>query len=218
MSKFVFQRLFFEGQLLGQVVSVQDMTLFEMGFFGKGSLSQRSLDDKKPQQQQQEEYLYLTLQEAFYLQYALGCLAVRNWQTKQPFSMTELFTQCCALEGHDYFVSRYVIYHMFRSKGYVVRCGLKYGSDFVVYKKGPGLDHALYSVNVVLEKDEQKGNMLTWKDLHHHSRLNVNVAKQLLLCRVALPESSDMAIKDYLQSCQVETCCITRFVPKRERD
>jgi tRNA-splicing endonuclease subunit Sen2 len=202
---------------------VNDLSLFDLGFFGKGSLSQRSVDENAEPQE-----LYLTLQEAFYLHYAFGCLSVLDPETGKHLNISQFWKKCCEIEGESYFVSRYVVYHHFRSKGYVVRCGLKYGSDYVIYKKGPGLDHALYSVNVVLPQDEHS---LTWKDLHHHSRLNVTVAKvflflqknlifsqQLLLCLVQLPSSNLQNVNQVLPQTDIQICCITRFLPKRERE
>lgn len=47
------------------------------------------------------------------------------------------------------FVVRYVVYHYYRSQGWVVKDGLKYGTDFLLYKKGLVFGHSQYAVKVV---------------------------------------------------------------------
>ncbi|ABM79923.1 tRNA-intron lyase [Hyperthermus butylicus] len=48
----------------------------------------------------------------------------------------------------------YKVYRDLRDRGYVVRSGLKYGSDFAVYERGPGLEHAPYLVHVMRVDEE----------------------------------------------------------------
>ncbi|HLH45314.1 MAG TPA: tRNA-intron lyase [bacterium] len=45
----------------------------------------------------------------------------------------------------------YIIYKDLRTKGLIVRSGLKFGATFAVYIKGPGIDHAPFLVQVVPE-------------------------------------------------------------------
>ena len=54
---------------------------------------------------------------------------------------------------HD-FRAKYHIYRYLRDLGYVVRPGMKFGSDFVLYKQGPGIDHSQFVVHV--ESDEKE--------------------------------------------------------------
>ncbi|MEB3844284.1 MAG: tRNA-intron lyase [Desulfurococcales archaeon] len=42
----------------------------------------------------------------------------------------------------------YPVYRDLRGRGFVVRSGLRYGSDFTVYRFGPGIDHSPYIVHV----------------------------------------------------------------------
>jgi tRNA-intron endonuclease len=42
----------------------------------------------------------------------------------------------------------YTVYRDLRDRGFIVRSGLKYGSDFTVYRLGPGLEHAPYILHV----------------------------------------------------------------------
>jgi len=41
----------------------------------------------------------------------------------------------------------YPIYRSLRDMGLVVRPGLKFGGDFTVYRRGPGIDHSLFVVH-----------------------------------------------------------------------
>jgi tRNA-intron endonuclease len=41
----------------------------------------------------------------------------------------------------------YLLYRSLRSRGLVVRSGLKYGASFVAYRKGPGLEHAPFIIH-----------------------------------------------------------------------
>lgn len=73
------------------------------------------------------ETLHLTLEEAFFLSFGLGCLQV-----------IDLFGNCLSLGGmwqlfcksQKDFIQKYVTYHYFRSKGWVVKPGIKFGGDF----------------------------------------------------------------------------------------
>jgi tRNA splicing endonuclease len=73
------------------------------------------------------ETLHLTLEEAFFLSFGLGCLQV-----------IDLFGNCLPLDGmwklfcksQKDFIQKYVTYHYFRSKGWVVKPGIKFGGDF----------------------------------------------------------------------------------------
>ncbi|MDK6028444.1 tRNA-intron lyase [Ignisphaera sp. 4213-co] len=47
------------------------------------------------------------------------------------------------------FRRKYMVFKQLREQGYVVRSGMKFGSDFTVYELGPGLEHAPYVVTVV---------------------------------------------------------------------
>ena len=57
------------------------------------------------------------------------------------------------LWGSEDFKLSYVVYRELRDMGFVVRSGLKYGSDFAVYEFGPGIDHAPFLVDVKKAND-----------------------------------------------------------------
>ncbi len=70
----------------------------------------------------------------------------------------------------------YSTYKELRNAGFVVRSALKYGADFAVYRRRPGLEHAPYLVKVL-----RYGDMIDPGDLIGWGRLSHSVRKELLL-------------------------------------
>ena len=73
-----------------------------------------------------QETLHLSLEEAFFLSYSLGCLQVKYGE--KFLNLNELWD----LFQHtsSSFISKYVVYHHFRIEGWIVKSGVKFGSDF----------------------------------------------------------------------------------------
>lgn len=73
------------------------------------------------------EKLMLTPEEAFFLLYGLGCLQIISLQNNilNIEACWNLFTA-----SDKNFTTKYVVYHYFRSKGYVVKPGIKFGGDY----------------------------------------------------------------------------------------
>lgn len=74
-----------------------------------------------------QEKLMLTLQEAFFLLYGLGCLQIVNIDNTL-LSIEQCWELFAVAEKN--FVPKYVVYHYYRSKGYVVKSGIKFGGDY----------------------------------------------------------------------------------------
>ena len=68
------------------------------------------------------------------------------------------------------------MYKDFREKGYVINPGIKFGCDFAVYQKGPGIDHAPYVVQVY-----NKNDVITSTGVVLAGRLSTSVRKQFIL-------------------------------------
>lgn len=73
------------------------------------------------------EKLMLTRQEAFFLIYGLGCLQILNGD-HQNLSVEQCWQIFSDTDRN--FVDKYVVYHYFRSKGYIVKPGIKFGGDY----------------------------------------------------------------------------------------
>lgn len=74
------------------------------------------------------EPLYLTLEESFFLSFALYCLTVTHMCTSKVLNVDELWKIFISVDCN--FIEKYVTYHYFRSKGWIVKSGLNYGCDF----------------------------------------------------------------------------------------
>ncbi|XP_008103417.3 tRNA-splicing endonuclease subunit Sen2 isoform X1 [Anolis carolinensis] len=141
------------------------------------------------------EYLQLSLEEAFFLVYALGCLSIHY--NEVPLSIVKLWEVFSGAQPN--FKATYMAYHYFRSKGWVPKVGLKYGTDLLLYRKGPPFYHASYSVIVELVNGDFEGPLrrpFSWKSLSGLNRSTANVSKELLFCYLIKP--SDMTEKEML--------------------
>ncbi|XP_040593781.1 tRNA-splicing endonuclease subunit Sen2 isoform X2 [Mesocricetus auratus] len=165
------------------------------------------------------EYLQLSLEEAFFLTYALGCLSV--YYEKEPLTIAKLWQAFTAIQPT--FRTTYMAYHYFRSKGWVPKVGLKYGTDLLLYRKGPPFYHASYSVIVELVDDNFEGSLrrpFSWKSLAALSRVSGNVSKELMLCYLIKPSTmtnEDMETPECMKRIQVQEVILSRWVSSRER-
>ncbi|XP_013787717.1 tRNA-splicing endonuclease subunit Sen2-like [Limulus polyphemus] len=174
-----------------------------------------------------KECLQLTFEEAFFLSYGLGCLLVADEKGKILDILT-MWRRFCEL-SHKNFPAFYTAYHYFRSKGWIVKTGLKYGADFLLYKDGPPFYHASYSVLVVVVKegilredsDKGKDRHSTWASLAALNRVTLQVAKEILYCHVIQPngiKDEDLQSPNCISQFQVQEILMKRWVSSKERE
>lgn len=146
-------------------------TLFGNGYYGK------PIGIPKPKIEEIDAPLVLDLIEGLYL---LENGTVTVTQSRKRIT-PEMMTDICRQEYRD-FDKKYVVYRDFRDKGYIVTPGIKFGCDFAVYERGPGIDHAPYLVQVYRRSEPvtSTGIVLT-------GRLAAAVRKQFIL---AIPRGS----------------------------
>lgn len=165
------------------------------------------------------EYLQLSLEEAFFLVYALGCLSI--YYEKEPLTILKLWKVFTVVQPT--FRTTYMAYHYFRSKGWVPKVGLKYGTDLLLYRKGPPFYHASYSVIIELVDDHFEGSLrrpFSWKSLAALSRVSVNVSKELMLCYLIKPSTmtdKEMESPECMKRIKVQEVILSRWVSSRER-
>ncbi|XP_078044788.1 tRNA splicing endonuclease subunit 2 [Augochlora pura] len=173
-----------------------------------------------------QETLYLTFEETFFLLYGLGCLNLIDFDSNL-LDIDSAWRIFCKADKN--FVQKYVVYHYFRSKGWVVKPGLKYGGDFLLYKQGPPFYHASYIVLVdVLEadsliRDESKSmHKPTWNNLFGLERLSETAAKEILFAQVLWPstvlQTSNSLCVDSLSEFSVRELLWRRWNPKNNKD
>ncbi|XP_064652793.1 tRNA-splicing endonuclease subunit Sen2-like [Lineus longissimus] len=172
-----------------------------------------------------KEYSQLTLEEAFFLMYGLGCLRLLDHDQK-PLTIPETWARFCEIQPS--FLPGYIAYHYYRSKGWVAKTGLKYGADLLLYKQGPSFYHSSYSVLVRLvdedtlkEIPEFPQRPLTWASLAGVDRVIEHVAKSVLYCYVIKPRrvsTEAMMSPKCIPEFSVKEILLKRWVSSQERE
>ncbi|KYQ60242.1 tRNA-splicing endonuclease subunit Sen2 [Trachymyrmex zeteki] len=172
------------------------------------------------------EALHLTFEETFFLLFGLGCLQLIHFDGSL-LDINSTWLYFCK-EKPD-FIQKYVVYHYYRSKGWVVKPGLKYGGDFLLYKEGPPFYHASYIVIIeVADADSlvidptMSSRSITWNNLFGFERLSETAAKEILFAQVLWPSSVSRDINttspEILSEFTVRELLWRRWNPKQHRE
>ncbi|MDK2849918.1 MAG: tRNA-intron endonuclease, archaea type [Candidatus Woesearchaeota archaeon] len=107
---------------------------------------------KKGYGYKEDGYFYLSFFEAFYL---LEKNLIEIYDTKNRIITKDDFLNLARRNISNFYI-KYRVFRDLRNKGYVVKSGLKFGSDFRVYDKGklPGQEHAKWLVYCITENDK----------------------------------------------------------------
>lgn len=222
---------------------------------GMSPLEDVKLIVEAPVEQENQEHLNLSLEEAFFLSYSLGVFNVYcddSSAVLPPTSLLSLFRRhsyhpprslSVSPESDDPFVISYAVYHHYRSLGWVVRSGVKFSTDYLLYNRGPAFSHAEFAVIVIPSYShsywtdsisaeqrkviEGKMNQKNWWWLHGVNRVQAQVRKQLVLCYVDVPpplkeeetgKAKDVDIGLLLSRYKIRDVNIKRWTPNRSRD
>ncbi len=170
-----------KGDLIENRIVVWDIkdsqNLFKHGYFGK------PIGIPKPKTDEINVPLILDLIEGCYLQ---EISKIKIYKNNKKISLNEII-KICKKEYHN-FDKKFQVYKDFREKGYVINPGIKFGCDFAVYQRGPGIDHAPYVVQVY-----NKSDVITSTGVVLAGRLSTSVRKQFIL---AIPKGKSHV--DYL--------------------
>ncbi len=200
-----------------------------------------------------QEHLQLTFEEAFFLIYAVGVLEIQDPLTSQVIATSRLLSICrsysyfppkcpSSLAPDDPFLLSYVVYHHFRSLGWVVRPGIKFGVDHLLYNRGPVFTHAEFAVIVLpsysnaywsstveLAELVTTKQTKTWWWLHCVNRVQAQVKKTLVVAYVEVPppaSDDESIIKDgdvvdigrFLKRYRVRELILKRWTLNRNKD
>ena len=146
--------------------------LFTEGYYGK------PIGIPKPKIEEIDAPLILDLIEGLYL---LENKKISITKLKQKINIEQM-TEICKKEVHE-FGKKYIVYKNFRDKGYIINPGIKFGCDFAVYEKGPGIDHAPFLIQVY-----NRSESITSTGIVLAGRLATTVKKQFIL---AIPKGKD---------------------------
>lgn len=232
-----------DNRILVQDVNVKGLQLWKEGFFGKGTLSRgaptwalrKHLENQSEslyeyrnkskigdQYSANEEYI-LSSEEAFYL-CTVDRLRIMTHESEY-LTLKELwdyFSKGSDAGFDDFkelsprFPIRFAVYNYYRKKKWVVRQGLKYGADFVLYEKGPSVDHSKYVVVIIPITNQNNYLTRNWTWVLRMSRLCSQVRKTLILCFVVLPKDfmpSDLLQIDILPKLIIWDIEISRWIP-----
>jgi tRNA-intron endonuclease len=121
--------------------------------------------------------LALSLLEAIHL-HATGRISITDTRGT-PLSLDSLERKAARIDRR--FSTRLAVFSDLRARGYVVKTGLKFGAEFVVYERGtkPGDDHSKWVVYPVHERER-----FGWHDFAAKNRVAHTTQKRLLIAIV----------------------------------
>jgi tRNA-intron endonuclease len=150
--------------------STEGMQLYNQGYFGQ------PVGIRKPKSQEFEKPLELSLIECAFL-VSSGILEVTDPNANRILTKDEILDLGNSNDAE--FKDRFLVYSELRNRGYVVRPGLKFGTDFAVYEHGPGKDHAPFLVHVIPQK-----HGVVPLDIVRAGRLATSVRKKFIIATV----------------------------------
>lgn len=153
-----------DAELIGELVIIKDkkaVALSEKSHYGKFN----------------QDELQLSLMEAFYLQEKGKITILDKKNQDKVISLDEMHE---LIQDKD-LIYRYMVYRDLRNRGYIVKTGFKYGSEFRLYERGksPGDGHSDFVVKVVTENQN-----ISVLDFSSYVRVAHGVNKKLLLAVV----------------------------------
>jgi tRNA-intron endonuclease len=161
----------FQAQMIGRRIIVwniaQGMELYSSGFYGK------PIGVRKPQLG--DEFRDPSEISPFEAMYLLDKKTIEIVdETKQNMTKKDFRSKC--IEQFQNFETKMNVYVHLRDLGYIVRPGLKFGVDFAVYTKGPGLEHSPYMVQII-----EKNGKIDPIELVRAGRLATTVRKNFVI-------------------------------------
>ncbi|WWC88131.1 uncharacterized protein L201_003035 [Kwoniella dendrophila CBS 6074] len=210
------------------------------------------------------EHLQLSLEEALFLTLGLGVLKVfdPNTQTYVPngpailallltppatLSLSNPLSTPTPMLPDDPTLVSYIAYHHYRSLGWVVKDGIKFCCDWLLYRRGPAFSHSAFACIVIPVYEDPSDKLtspygnedwyddrLSWKWINTIMRVNALVQKTVIAVYVTIPslasfnktckldnghlDSSKVNFRDLLERYTVREVSLTRFGPARRRD
>jgi tRNA-intron endonuclease len=150
--------------------SEQGSHLYKIGYYGQ------PVGIRKPKSPNFDKPLELSLIESAYL-VKQGLLRVIDTRSGKELKEKDIVKLAGKL--NDDFKDRFLVYSQLRGLGYIIRPGLKFGTDFAVYERGPGKDHAPLIVHVI---PQRKG--VVPLDIVRAGRLATSVRKKFIIATV----------------------------------
>ncbi|MCF2141527.1 MAG: tRNA-intron lyase [Candidatus Lokiarchaeota archaeon] len=130
---------------------------------------------RKPKTEPFQRPLELSALESYYL-LKKNIILIHSFQnnTIKTWNSSEFYNFC--IKNYPFFEERYIIYEDLREKKYIPRPGQKFGADFIVYRKGPGIDHSSFCIQVLSPYAK-----ISSIDVVRSARLATSVKKRFIL-------------------------------------
>jgi tRNA-intron endonuclease len=179
-------------------------SIYMSGCYGKGSMSKGTpvgfIDGS--------EHLILSPCESMYLSEMEALVVIQH--DDLVLSRLDLWK---LWSDHDStFCQKFTVYKHFRDRKYIVRSGIKYGGDFMLYSGDPNTTHAAYVVKVMVSDD------IPWTDVNALRRVSESVAKECVLAYVNFDESVDRSHPNCVTEATVTHVLLKRWIPERNRE
>jgi tRNA-intron endonuclease len=146
--------------------------LYRQGYYGK------PIGIPKPKIMEFNVPLILDLMEGLYLVEKEILTVNEGIKKKKKVDLKKLHQR--ASKVYEEFDLKYSVYRDLRDHSLIVTPGIKFGCDFAIYKRGPGVEHAPYMVSVKNATDE-----VTATEIVKAGRLATTVRKRFI---VAVPD------------------------------
>lgn len=147
--------------------SKEGSQLYKLGFYGK------PVGIAKPKSSEFDSPLIIDLIECLYL-LEKGLVRVYSGTRKRSIGIERLKNY--AKKVYEGFDLNYVVYKDLREHSFIVLPGIKFGCEYAVYERGPGIDHAPYLVSV-----KESGDEITSNDIVRAGRLATSVRKRFII-------------------------------------
>lgn len=162
-------------ELIGNRLVVWDASkgseLYKLGFYGK------PVGIAKPKADEFEAPLILGLIEGLYL---LEKKLIKVFSRAKSKCIDVEALKEYAGKIYEGFDLHYMVYKDLRERGYVVLPGIKFGCEYAIYERGPGIDHSPYLVSV-----KAPGEEITSTEIVRAGRLATSVRKKFI---IAIPD------------------------------
>ncbi|XP_014090985.2 tRNA-splicing endonuclease subunit Sen2 [Bactrocera oleae] len=189
-----------------EVCAAEDIRkVYENGFFGKGSKSRGAPKLVTKGTIDDTESLSLELEESAFLAYFVGVLCIHDIQCNE-MQYREFLE--AARNVNPNFLECFGSYLYLKSKGWIIKSGIKFGGNFLIYKKGPRFNHASFIIFVHPKSDTKDFSI---KDLKGLQRIAETSDKDVLLLDVMKPNDLTYNTLSDIAALKISETIVRRF-------
>ncbi|CAD6998858.1 unnamed protein product [Ceratitis capitata] len=198
-----------KGVFTGLSVEVYDTesikAIYENGFYGKGSKSRGAPQVVTRNVTDVAECLTLELEEAAFLAYIFGALSIQNIENNEV-KWAEFLNAAQTINSQ--FIESFACYMYLKSKGWIIKSGIKFGGNFLIYKKGPRFHHASF---IVFVRQKTTDQYISTKDIKGLQRIAETSDKDVLILEVSKPKTLTFNAISEISTLKISEIIVRRF-------